>query len=135
MRAQQTAQGQQEEELVQEVATRWNSALEVIKRIERNKGRIAATAKDNISMLIAPELAKLENLEKLLEPCMGDCPLNWWTERQHTREKLAGIAKKHLCRLTALRRVHTGRGSDAEARRRRSANPLAPIHSHVKPQR
>ncbi|CAB1429345.1 unnamed protein product [Pleuronectes platessa] len=32
-------------------------------------------------------------------------------------------------------RVHTGRGSDGEARRKRSANPLAPIHSHVKPQR
>jgi len=27
---------------------------------------------------------------------MGDCPLNWWSGRQHTHEKLAGIAKKHL---------------------------------------
>ncbi|CAB1420423.1 unnamed protein product [Pleuronectes platessa] len=50
----------------------------------------------NISLLIAPELAKLEKLEKLLEACMGDCPLDWWTGRQHTHEKLAGIAKKHL---------------------------------------
>ncbi|CAB1441206.1 unnamed protein product, partial [Pleuronectes platessa] len=32
-----------------------------------------------------------------------------------------------------LRRVHTGRGSDADAWRKRSAKPLAPIHSHVKP--
>ncbi|CAB1457382.1 unnamed protein product [Pleuronectes platessa] len=48
---------------------------------------------------------------------------------------LKHTADSRNCRLTALRRVHTGRGSDAEARRKRSANPLAPIHSHVKPQR
>ncbi|CAB1419375.1 unnamed protein product [Pleuronectes platessa] len=99
MRAQQTAQGQQEEALVQDVATRWNSALEMIKRIQQNKGPLAATRaqhKINISMLIAPELAKLEKLEKLLEPCMGDCPLNWWSDGQQTHEKLAGIANKHL---------------------------------------
>ncbi|CAB1414306.1 unnamed protein product [Pleuronectes platessa] len=34
---------------------------------------------------------------------------------------------------TKARRVHTGRGSDAKAWRWRSAKPLAPIHSHVKP--
>ncbi|TNN51982.1 Zinc finger BED domain-containing protein 1 [Liparis tanakae] len=72
LKAQQTAEGQQEESLVQDVATRWNSALDMIKRIQRNKGPLAATLaqrKTNISMLTAPELAKLEKLEQLLEPC------------------------------------------------------------------
>ncbi|CAB1414096.1 unnamed protein product [Pleuronectes platessa] len=63
-----------------------------------------------------------------------------WFRQKLPKKSTLGILlhvreERRSCRLTALRRVHTGRGSDAEARRKRSANPLAPIHSHVKPQR
>ncbi|CAB1435130.1 unnamed protein product [Pleuronectes platessa] len=47
----------------------------MIKRIQRNKGPLAATLaqhKTNISILNALELAKLEKLEQLLEPCFKD---------------------------------------------------------------
>ena len=39
-----------------------------------------------------------ESIDKALLQ-MGDCPLKWWSGRQHTHEKLAGIAKKHLSTL------------------------------------
>lgn len=69
---QQTALGQKQESLVQDVTTRWNSALEMVKRIQRNKSPLATTlAQQNskVAMLTTMELDKLQKLEELLEPC------------------------------------------------------------------
>ncbi|CAB1437979.1 unnamed protein product [Pleuronectes platessa] len=52
---------------------------------------------------------------------------------RRARPSLPIYYPNHLETAEDLRRVHTGRGSDAKAWRKRSANPLAPIHSHVKP--
>ncbi|XDV44763.1 hypothetical protein PO909_013003 [Leuciscus waleckii] len=69
---QQVALGQKQETLVQDVATRWNSTLEMVKRIQRNQSSLSTTlAQQNskIVMFTAQELAKLQKLEELLEPC------------------------------------------------------------------
>ncbi|KAL1265940.1 hypothetical protein QQF64_003967 [Cirrhinus molitorella] len=69
---QQVACGQKQESLVQDVTTRWNSTLEMVKRIQRNKSPLTTTLaqqKSNVTMLTAQELAKLQKLEELLEPC------------------------------------------------------------------
>ncbi|XP_030247727.1 zinc finger BED domain-containing protein 1-like [Sparus aurata] len=69
---QQVALGQKQESLVQDIATRWNSTLEMVKRIQRNKSALTTTLaqqKSNIAMLTAQELDKLQKLEDLLEPC------------------------------------------------------------------
>lgn len=69
---QQVACGQKQESLVQDVTTRWNSTLEMIKRIQRNKSPLTTTLamqKTNVAMLTAQELSKLQKLEELLEPC------------------------------------------------------------------
>ncbi|KAI4892351.1 hypothetical protein NFI96_018662 [Prochilodus magdalenae] len=69
---QQVALGQKQESLVQDVATRWNSTLEMVKRILRNKSPLITTLalqNSNVAMLSAQELAKLQKLEELLEPC------------------------------------------------------------------
>lgn len=69
---QQVACGQKQESLVQDVTTRWNSTLEMVKRIQRNKSPLTTTLaqqKSNVAMLTTQELAKLQKLEELLEPC------------------------------------------------------------------
>ncbi|KAI4875619.1 hypothetical protein NFI96_008201 [Prochilodus magdalenae] len=69
---QQVALGQKHESLVQDVAIRWNSTLEMVKRILRNKSPLITTLalqNSNVAMLSAQELAKLQKLEELLEPC------------------------------------------------------------------
>ncbi|XP_063764699.1 E3 SUMO-protein ligase ZBED1-like [Eleginops maclovinus] len=69
---QQVAHGLKQESLAQDVATRWNSTLELVKRMQRNKSPLTTTLaqqKSKVAMLTDQELAKLQKLEELLEPC------------------------------------------------------------------
>ena len=61
-----------EEPLVQDVPTRWNSTLEMIKSVRLNREPLQATLakqKHSLSLPTAAEYEKMERLEKLLEPC------------------------------------------------------------------
>ncbi|XP_035993655.1 zinc finger BED domain-containing protein 1-like [Fundulus heteroclitus] len=72
LKAQQAALGQQQEPLIQDVPTRWNSTLEMIKRLNRNHAAIKATLdqqRHKLVMLTPPEWDKLQRLSTLLEPC------------------------------------------------------------------
>ncbi|KAL7398344.1 hypothetical protein ABVT39_008211 [Epinephelus coioides] len=72
LNAQQASLGQDQEPLVQDVPTRWNSTLEMIKRVRRNRDPLHATLtqqKHNLTLPTNTEYEKLEKLEKLLEPC------------------------------------------------------------------
>uniref|UniRef100_A0AAZ1XRF2 BED-type domain-containing protein n=1 Tax=Oreochromis aureus TaxID=47969 RepID=A0AAZ1XRF2_OREAU len=72
LKAQQAAHGHQTEPLVQDVPTRWNSTLEMIKRIQRNKSgltTILTQPNSKVTMLTDQELDRLQKLEELLEPC------------------------------------------------------------------
>ncbi|KAI7801397.1 putative zinc finger BED domain-containing protein 1-like [Triplophysa rosa] len=69
---QQVTHHQKKESLTQEVSTRWNSTLEMIKRIQRNKEPLRETLTlhaSNINMPTAAELDKLKRLETVLEHC------------------------------------------------------------------
>ena len=69
---QQVSHEQEQESLVQDVATRWNSTLEMVKSIRRNRGPLHATLAQQRHTLALPtdaEYEKLAKLEKLLEPC------------------------------------------------------------------
>ncbi|KAE8295701.1 hypothetical protein D5F01_LYC06636 [Larimichthys crocea] len=69
---QQIAHGLKQESLAQDVATRWNSTLEMVKRIQRNKSPLTTTLaqqKSKIAMLTDQELDKLQKLQELLDPC------------------------------------------------------------------
>jgi len=64
--------GQNKESLTQDVTTRWNSTLEMIKRILRNQQPlrdVLALQTTNVTMPTTAELAKLQQLETVLEPC------------------------------------------------------------------
>uniref|UniRef100_A0A3Q3NKF3 Uncharacterized protein n=1 Tax=Labrus bergylta TaxID=56723 RepID=A0A3Q3NKF3_9LABR len=67
----QVEHGQKKESLVQDVPTRWNSTLGVIKGIHRNKQplRDVLTTHTKIAMPTTAEMDKLQRLETLLEPC------------------------------------------------------------------
>nr|XP_014267406.2 zinc finger BED domain-containing protein 1-like [Maylandia zebra] len=72
LKAQQAAHGHQTEPLVQDVPTRWNFTLEMIKRIQRNKfglTTILTQQNSKVTMLTDQELDRLQKLEELLEPC------------------------------------------------------------------
>lgn len=72
LKAQQVAHGLKEETLVQDVPTRWNSTLAMLKRIQHNKEPLRATLtqqKHNLALLTPAEYYKLEKLEMLLEGC------------------------------------------------------------------
>ena len=72
LQAQQAALGQRQEQLVQDVLTRWNSMVDMVKRLNRNKAAIKATLDQQqckLFMLKPPEWDKLQRLETLLEPC------------------------------------------------------------------
>lgn len=69
---QQIANGQKKESLIQDVPTRWNSTLEMVKSVRRNEQPlrdVLALQKTNIAMPTTAELEKLQKLETLLEPC------------------------------------------------------------------
>ncbi|KAK7933666.1 hypothetical protein WMY93_004562 [Mugilogobius chulae] len=72
LKAQQVVHGLKEETLVQDVPTRWNSTLAMIKRILHNKEPLKATLsqqKHSLALLTPAEHDKMEKLETLLEPC------------------------------------------------------------------
>ncbi|XP_056120600.1 uncharacterized protein LOC130097683 [Rhinichthys klamathensis goyatoka] len=69
---QQVAHHQKKESLAQEVSTRWNSTLEMIKRVQRNAKPLRdalALHTTNVAMPTATELEKLKKLEAVLEHC------------------------------------------------------------------
>ncbi len=72
LQAQQAAMGQQQEPLIQDVPTRWNSTLEMVTHLNRNQAAIKATLDqqhNKLVMLTSPEWDKLQRLKTLLEPC------------------------------------------------------------------
>ncbi|CAB1448943.1 unnamed protein product [Pleuronectes platessa] len=82
-----------------------------------------------------PPTSYLNASESRSSPHLTLRPGNWELVQQPVTYSTDASHLAFLIRLllAALRRVHTGRRSDAEAWRKRSAKPLAPIHSHVKP--
>ncbi|KAF1380226.1 hypothetical protein PFLUV_G00184640 [Perca fluviatilis] len=71
LNVQQASLGQVQEPLVQDVPTRWNSTLEMIKRVMRNRDALYTTLsqqKHNLALPTNAEYEKLAKLEKLLEP-------------------------------------------------------------------
>ncbi|XP_060792592.1 E3 SUMO-protein ligase ZBED1-like [Neoarius graeffei] len=72
LKVQQASLGQVQEPLVQDVPTRWNSTLEMIKRVRRNRDALHTMLSQQQHHLALPtcaEYEKLAKLEKLLEPC------------------------------------------------------------------
>ncbi|KAL3048837.1 hypothetical protein OYC64_008341 [Pagothenia borchgrevinki] len=72
LQVEQGALGQKQEPLIQDVPTRWNSTLEMVKRLIRNQAAIKATLdqqQHKLVMLTPPERDKIQRLETLLEPC------------------------------------------------------------------
>lgn len=72
LKEQQVAQGLKPESLTQDVATRWNSTLEMMKRIRRNRSPLTTTRvqqKSKVAVLTEQEFGKLQRLEELSEPC------------------------------------------------------------------
>lgn len=72
LKTQQVAHGLKAEALVQDVPTRWNSTLEMIKRVQRNQEAlrdVLAQKQTNVTMPTKSEMEKLQKLEILLEPC------------------------------------------------------------------
>lgn len=72
LQVEQGALGQKQEPLIQDVPTRWNSTLEMVKRLIRNQAAIKATLdqqQHKLVMLTPPEWDKIQRLETLLEPC------------------------------------------------------------------
>lgn len=72
LEAQQATLGQRKEPLIQDVPTRWNSTLEMVKRLNRNQAAVKATLDQQshkLVMLTPQEWDKLQKLESLLEPC------------------------------------------------------------------
>ncbi|KAI4806048.1 hypothetical protein KUCAC02_010639 [Chaenocephalus aceratus] len=72
LQVEQGALGQKEEPLIQDVPTRWNSTLEMVKRLIRNQAAIKATLdqqQHKLVMLTPPEWDNIQRLETLLEPC------------------------------------------------------------------
>lgn len=69
---QQIANGQEKEALTHDVPTRWNSTLEMIKRVLRNQQPLRAALAlqtTTVAMPTTPELEKLQRLETVLEHC------------------------------------------------------------------
>ncbi|GAA6082618.1 E3 SUMO-protein ligase ZBED1-like [Tachysurus ichikawai] len=64
--------GQKKESLIQDVPTRWNSTLDMIKSVCRNEQPlrdVLTTHNTKIAMPTTAEMDKLQRLEMLLEPC------------------------------------------------------------------
>lgn len=72
LKQQQVAHNQKQEALTQEVPTRWNSTLEMVKRVHRNVEPLRdalALHPTKIAMPTAAELEKTKKLETTLEHC------------------------------------------------------------------
>ncbi|TRY64888.1 hypothetical protein DNTS_024589 [Danionella cerebrum] len=72
LQAQQVSLGKKQEPLIQDVPTRWNSTLDMVKRLSSNKEAVIAALDNQEHKLVLPTTAewdKLQNLETLLEPC------------------------------------------------------------------
>lgn len=72
LQAQQVSLGKKQEPLMKDVPTRWNSTLEMVKRVSRNKEAVIAALDNQEHKLVLPTAAewdKLQRLETLLEPC------------------------------------------------------------------
>ncbi|XDV38559.1 hypothetical protein PO909_007933 [Leuciscus waleckii] len=72
LQAQQVSLGKKQEPLIQDVPTRWNLTLEMVKRVSRNKEAVIAALDNQEHKLVLPTAAewdKLQRLETLLEPC------------------------------------------------------------------
>lgn len=64
--------GQKKESLIQDIPTRWNSTLDMIKSVRRNEQPlrdVLTTHNTKIAMPTTAEMDKLQRLEMLLEPC------------------------------------------------------------------
>ncbi|TRY60797.1 hypothetical protein DNTS_033330, partial [Danionella cerebrum] len=71
-KAQQFSLGKKQEPLIQDVPTRWNSTLDMVKHLSRNKEAAIAALDNQEHKLVLPTAAKwdkLQKLETLLEPC------------------------------------------------------------------
>ena len=71
---QQSQKNTTQEVLIQDVPTRWNSTLQMIERLLRNKEPVIATLaapshKHSLNLLTEAEWEKLRTLKMLLEPC------------------------------------------------------------------
>ena len=69
---QQVALGKNKEAMVQDVPTRWNSTLDMVSCVLRNKEALTATLAQHTTKVTMPteqELDKLLKLKNLLEPC------------------------------------------------------------------
>ncbi|XP_074549889.1 E3 SUMO-protein ligase ZBED1-like [Halichoeres trimaculatus] len=72
LNAQQALFNLNQESLVQDVPTRWNSTLEMVKCVRRNREPLHATLakqKHNLALPTDAEYEKLAKLETLLQPC------------------------------------------------------------------
>ncbi|KAL0178787.1 hypothetical protein M9458_027681, partial [Cirrhinus mrigala] len=72
LQAQQVSLGKKQEPLIQDVPTRWNSTLEMVKCLSSNKEAVIAALDNQEHKLVLPTAAewdKLQRLETLLEPC------------------------------------------------------------------
>ncbi|RXN29270.1 zinc finger BED domain-containing 1-like protein [Labeo rohita] len=71
LQAQQVSLGKKQEPLIQDVPTRWNSTLEMVKRLSSKEAVIAAVDNQEHKLILptAAEWDKLQRLETLLEPC------------------------------------------------------------------
>ncbi|RXN29914.1 zinc finger BED domain-containing 1-like protein [Labeo rohita] len=72
LQAQQVSLGKKQEPLIQDVPTRWNSTLEMVKRLSSNKEAVISALDNQEHKLVLPtatEWDKLQRLETLLEPC------------------------------------------------------------------
>ncbi|XP_060756808.1 E3 SUMO-protein ligase ZBED1-like [Neoarius graeffei] len=70
----QTQLGQDNEPLMQDVSTRWNSTLLMVSRLLKNQDAVKATLakqKHKLTMLTTAEWDGLQRLETLLSPCRG----------------------------------------------------------------
>lgn len=68
----QTRLGQEKEQLIQDVSTRWYSTLDMISRLLKNQEAVTAALgkqKHKLVMLTTAELVKLQKLVTVLEPC------------------------------------------------------------------
>jgi len=74
LKVQQSQKNTTQEVLIQDVPTRWNSTLQMIERLLRNKEPVIATLaapshKHSLNLLTEAEWEKLRTLKMLLEPC------------------------------------------------------------------